>query len=513
MTTTRLYVIALFFLFIACEKKAGNEQGTVEYEPVVDDITALNAGVDTYGKITNENGLAVEGVVVSDGLVCVQTDEKGIYQFKRHEDAQFVFYTLPSGYDVATESGGVNVPLFYKRITVLPNARVRNDFQIKKSSSSHSEFALVAIGDPQPANNNEVNRFRNETIPDIVTTLSALGKPAVGIALGDIVADRQELLLPMKALLGSTDMPVYSTIGNHDKFEQTAAGIKNGNTFSNHYGPLNYSFNVGDVHFICLDNVDFTSNSSYRGYFSNQQMDWVERNLSFVPNDKMVIVFYHIPLRASNVNNKNRLLNLLKDYKEVHLMSGHTHYNQNYIHTNPVQIYEHIHGATCGAWWRSVINGDGTPNGYAVYNISGSTIKDWYYKSVNYDKDFQMRLHRGNASFGGAYGDFAYGLGANVLIANVWNADANWTIEVYENGLKGGNMTLSTLNRDAWSMGYHIGVLNRNPDNYSTVTTHLYRYTIQNTSADIKVVAKDPFGNVYEENTITTDMTAAVSYQ
>ena len=43
------------------------------------------------------------------------------------------------------------------------------------------------------------------------------------------------------------------------------------------------------------------------------------------------------------------MLELLSEYAEAHLMIGHTHYNQNYIHSvNGKTIYEHIQGAACG---------------------------------------------------------------------------------------------------------------------------------------------------------------------
>src|SRR5690606_14672487 len=98
------------------------------------------------------------------------------------------------------------------------------------------------------------------------------------------------------------------------------------------------------------------------------------------------------------------------------------------------------------------------------------------------------------------------------LVANVWNADSEWTLEVYEDGVKTGNMEPASVNRDAWSMGYHIGVLNRNPNNYSQHCDHLYTYRPQNPAAAIKVVAIDRFGTTYEQDVITMDFQSAISY-
>lgn len=506
------FLIILLLGFVSCGEDPLSFKPTTDYQPVVSDITDIDGINDTYGKITDEDGTPIANVVVTDGYAFSTTDESGVYQFKRDKEARFVYYSNPSGYEITTENAQNKMALFYSKISPNTKGRIRHDFVLKKSPTSQQSFTLIAIGDPQVANDAEISRFREETIADIRETLQALQTPAIGLSLGDVVADKSDLLVRMKGMLGSTEMPVFTTIGNHDKFPTSTEGVKVNDAFENIFGPQNYSFNYGDVHFVCLDNVKFTNQSNYNIGITDQQIEWLAKDLSYVPTSKMIVMYYHMPMRNTNFTNKTALLNLLKDYANVHFMVGHTHYNENYIHSSPTTMYEHIHGATCGAWWKSTINGDGTPNGYAVYSINGTAINNWYYKSVKYDKDFQIRLHRGDATFGGDYGMHGYGLTNDVLIANIWNADPNWQIEVYENGTKTGNMTLSSLTQDAWSKGYHLGVLNRNPDNYSTRTTHLYRYTLQNPAAQVRVVATDSFGNVYEQTNWTTDLATAIAY-
>ena len=95
--------------------------------------------------------------------------------------------------------------------------------------------------------------------------------------------------------------------------------------------------------------------------------------------------------------NYDGVLDLLAEFTEAHIMIGHTHYNQKYIHKrNGKTIFEHVHGAACGAWWTANICADGTPNGYGVYEISGNTVANQYYKSTN--KDGPIRPHRYSAS-------------------------------------------------------------------------------------------------------------------
>lgn len=501
---------SIALVFYGCKGNAQELTGNKPDKPGID-ITP-DPGVNLYGAILDNDGKPVEGVVVSDGFTCAVTDEKGIYQLTRNIAAKFVFYSTPAGYKVNVESASRNMPAFYKKVEGSSAAHIREDFQLTKQQTGETDFTLICIGDPQVTNQAEVTRFQHETINDLNATLGAVTTPAYGLSMGDVVGDQQGLLSTMKSLLGGMDMPVFTTIGNHDKF--SAAGTpRTGDVFSNIYGPLDYSFNRGEVHFICMDNVAYANHDTYNMSFSDEQITWLQQDLSYVPKNKMVILYYHMPIGNSSVQNKDRLLQLFEGYAEVHFMCGHTHYNKNYIHkVSSTTIYEHIHGATCGAWWRSTVNGDGTPNGYGVYDIRGNSISNWYYKSTNYDKGFQMRLHWGDASFGGQYGYFAYSQPGNTLIANVWNADNDWKIEVYENGVKTGDMTPANVNKDAWAKGYHIGVLNRNPNNYNADCPHLFVFALKDPAAEIKVTATDRFGNQYEQRGIVTDFSTASSY-
>jgi len=62
--------------------------------------------------------------------------------------------------------------------------------------------------------------------------------------------------------------------------------------WENVWGPRYYSFNRGNVHYIALDNVanDLSSVS-----FSDEQVKWLQQDLSYVPKDKMIVISYHIP--------------------------------------------------------------------------------------------------------------------------------------------------------------------------------------------------------------------------
>ncbi|HMR20249.1 MAG TPA: calcineurin-like phosphoesterase family protein [Sphingobacterium sp.] len=513
-----VYSLFLAFLIIGCSKDNGgtpdNGKGK-DQEPNLPRIQ-LVGGNNVYGYVLDESDNPITNVVVTDGFSVVKTDDKGVYQLKKNDQAKFVYYSTPAEYEIAVEATNRKIPLFYRVLSTATSPQQHN-FKLKKKASIDKNFVLFGLGDPQVTDNAQVGRFTFETLEDIKAELTGISQPVYGIALGDIVNDRDNLLNTMKTTMGSTSMPIFSTIGNHDKFA-ASPNPKTNDLFENVFGPTHYSFNIGDVHFVCLDNVVFSTNTTYALGISQAQIDWLTKDLSHVSKDKMLIVYYHMPVRGTNFSTRTQFLNLIKDFKEVHLLCGHTHYMENYIHNvSGKQIYEHVHGATCGAWWRSNINGDGTPNGYMIYQIEGTTIKDWVYKPTKLPRDFQFRLHWGNMDFGGSYGLFSYGQPSNTLIANIWNADPAWKAEVFMDGQKLGDMILRTtapLNQDAWSKGYHIGVLNRAASSYSPATKHLYTYQVANPNSTLKVVVTDRFGKTYEQThvNIVTDLSSAWNY-
>jgi hypothetical protein len=166
-------------------------------------------------------------------------------------------------------------------------------------------------------------------------------------------------------------------------------------------------------------------------------------------------------------------------------------------------------------------------------------------------RSHQMRLYRGNAVTGGEIegsntygvkGYYAFNFADDVLLANVYNADSKWTIQVYEDGIYSGNMsqlptsapkfsslvgkyTKSDPRRaadgvvtglDFYVTGLHVGVLGRWSTSSSAPSNgaynacwHMYQYKLKNKNAKIKVIATDRFGNQYIETKITegTDYT------
>ena len=108
-----------------------------------------------------------------------------------------------------------------------------------------------------------------------------------------------------------------------------------------------------------------------------------------IESGRTVVVATHIPplsglidraawgAESNSLLNRELLYRLLEPY-DAHVLSGHTHETE---HRQEHGVQEHIHGTVCGAWWTGPICADGTPNGYAVYDVAGSEVR-WRYKAT-----------------------------------------------------------------------------------------------------------------------------------
>ncbi len=240
-----------------------------------------------------------------------------------------------------------------------------------------TDFKLVCIADPQVQKDTDLARFKEESVPDIRAHVSTLEGPVYGITLGDIIFNERskdvtnQMMPPIALAMRESEigLKLFQVMGNHDNCmtptvtdESSNFDLAGRRNFEYKFGPCDYSFDRGNAHIVAMDDILLTDEkhnpSDYEGGFTDAQVEWLRQDLSLVPKDKLVIFCVHIPLRNATSFNRETVRNLLKEFDNVHIMAGHTHYAQNYIDGD---VYEHIHGAVCGAWWKSTINVDGTP--------------------------------------------------------------------------------------------------------------------------------------------------------
>lgn len=431
------------------------------------------------GRVT-AGGKGVGNVIVSDGFSVVQTARDGKYQMTLSPSSRHVFISVPSGYELPHE---MNVARHYKVIDAASDGHY--DFDLRPLSVPDSKHQFVIWADPQVKNEKDVAKLMSQSVPDVKKYVHAqvAGTLMHGICVGDIVWDNHDLYSSYNKAVEQCGIPFFQVIGNHDMDYRKGDDSTSDDTFKKMYGPTYYSFNRGQVHYVVLDDVWYLGTErTYKGFITDDQLNWLKKDLSFVGKDKLVVVCVHIPVHNS-VENNQALYDILKPY-QVHIMSGHTHYNNNVIKEN---VYEHVHGTVCGAWWTGPVCGDGTPPGYAVYEVNGTELS-WYYKSVDHDKNHQIRamIHPNDS-------------GQKELFANVWNWDPSWKVEWMVDGINKGLLP-QEHGFDPLAVALYKG--DQLPKSRVFVepkkTEHIFKAIVPQDARQIKVVATDRFKNKYE---------------
>jgi len=458
-------------------------------------------GIDAQSGIRNilfsgkvhDGKSGIVGVAVTDGINVTHTDSKGQYRLLSNATAEFVYISLPSGYDIPVKNG---TPLFYVTVTDKSKPKQTIHFELKKSVQDDYRHTIIAWADPQVYYEEELSLMTNAA-KDVETLAKQSGTPVYGVVCGDIVGDHPEHYDAIKNILSGTGIPFFFSPGNHDMTLHVRSNDHAKDTFTKTFGPDYYSFNRGKVHYIALDNPFYVGNDyRYIAYLPEKQMAWLQQDLAAVPAGSTVVVFLHIPTSTrdipaneniSNVlQNRQHLHEMLKPYN-AHIFSGHTHYNDNFVIND--NLFEHVHAAVCASFWQMPYCSDGTPQGYGVYEVTGDDIQ-WYYKSTGHDKNFQFR---------------AYPAGYNTekpeaITANVWNYDPQWKVHWYENGIKKGEMT-RYKGHDPHVINYILN--NKHNFRYdwigTSATEHMFFAEPVLPDAQIKIEVIDRFGNKYLE--------------
>ena len=501
--------------------------------------TVIAEQTNLYGTVTNPvTGEPIPNIVVSDGFNCVITDSNGVYQIVRNENCEMVNISIPAEYEIPVDGG--NQPAFYKRFVVDKDEKFRHDFTLKPlAGGKQSEFTLITLADIQLYDTNDADRFRDETMPDVDALAPTLVNP-VAVTLGDDTGKNNTAMwVKVKQHCANRKVSIFHCMGNHDHLNELSPDDhskattywKSVENFHKYFGPQNYSFSRSDTHIVVMDNALHGETPppgedyEYAAGFYDWQFEWLKQDLSYVPKDNMILLCLHIPFRDGKGGNhsderyRQKVLNLLSEYKEARLLIGHTHKQINWIHTvNGKTIYEHIHGAVCGGMWHSTVCVDGTPNGYGVYKIKGNTLEDWYYKATGYDPEMQMRVYDGGQVFydsrlnrnKSAKQNFfsKYSWSADgYIVANIWNIEhGDWDVSIWQNDKKVATMT-KVAEREWWVAYWYLEVFCTTNDSYRGSTKHLYKGKLADKNAPFTVRAVDKSGKrkTMECSTLTTD--------
>jgi 3',5'-cyclic AMP phosphodiesterase CpdA len=371
-----------------------------------------------FRKEKREKGIAY--VSVTNGVDVVQTDSLGRYTLPVADD-QILALIKPAGYDLPENE--LNLPQFFyihkpvgspdfKYKGVAPTGELPKELNFDLLPAKEElEFTALVFGDPQPYDLTEVAFFEKGVISEVI----GIANVKFGISLGDLVGDDLSLFKPYQEAVAKVGIPWYNVLGNHDLNFDAKLDEHADETFEAHFGPSNYAFNYGKVHFIVLDDVlypDPRNSSGYWGGFREDQLTFVKNDLAFVPKDYLIVVAMHIPLFEGSYgdtfrdSDREAIFELLKDFPHTLSLSAHTHQQRHeffYEDAGWKRQKPHHHynvGTTSGDWYKGKINEkgipvsrmrDGTPKGYAFIDFKGNSY-ELGYKVVDQDPSYQMEI-------------------------------------------------------------------------------------------------------------------------
>lgn len=450
-----------------CEKVMGAYIGDVYLDPNRDGYinnTEIDDDLNLRGLITDGSGNPVAGVAVSDGYDVVTTDVNGVYQFAAHPDARLLSISVPAEYEIPYKD---NRPAFWVSIDPT-DYEIRTDFTLKRRTSPADDFTIFSLADTHVKTAEHYSRFSGETMADLASTVNAgnYSSNSFAVILGDIMFDNYEQVENVKASLVDSPVPVFPCFGNHDCSSSVGTTeLDLISKYQQHFGPVDYSFNIGKAHVVFMKNMIYEGKEPYgtegHGYAQgilDHQLEWLRKDLDAVQDkgNKLIIMCVHIPLRGTGNSSKNykAVVNEMLKFKEAHVLSGHHHGVYNHIPSGTLtaggkNFYDHNQVAAAGAWWGSHLNPDGSPNGYMIYDISGNAVEGYAFKGTNQDAGYQMRVYNGGNSYSAPFPWWNYhnwtqtfkwsDLGTTLsgkFVVHVFNADTrDWQVNFVQNGV------------------------------------------------------------------------------
>jgi hypothetical protein len=390
------------------------------------------------------------GVAVSDGLDVVRTDAEGRYSLAKGPRG-FVFVTRPDGFDCEEwyrrdggdfalthrpaqqefffvhmsdlhvfDRGGELIEewglddswwtpstlvawftlrrmnrVLVPRFSLDPVEDLREALSPYRDVSSLRDTAVyLAYRDEFIRRRSELGNVRGK-IEGALTEIAAL-RPSFVLATGDLVLDAnrapeevvERRIELYRSATASMDVPVYSTIGNHELRgidreraleQQPKWGL---GLFEATFGPTYYSFDRGAFHFVALDtHRPDPGQHDPRRWVWNRMRDevehWLRRDLE-AHGDRVKVVLNHEPffsdprwpfeedeLAKYVVSDEG----IFQEYDVSYSLNGHVHFNgvERDEHTTHISV-----GSLFGFGW--YLPPDLYPRGYRLYYARGGQL-------------------------------------------------------------------------------------------------------------------------------------------
>ena len=544
-----IIILALWALLSAC---------TPEVRPDgADNDNMTQSGITVRGTIYDDAGNRLEGVVVSDCFKCTVTDKDGVFELESDLSvAKFIFISIPSGYSVPVKKG---LPVFFKRLSEekQTNGHYRLEFILNRMTSDPDKYSVLVVADPQPRSRgkatDKVAYHSLDVCEDLYRDMREKGSdilrssPCYAIVLGDIVHGEMDLF-DTYISNGTSKMgfPVFNVLGNHDIDWDEPTDFSCSRSFEEKLGPVNYSFNLGKIHYVVVDNIIMTEGEegltgAYSAGLRDDIWQWLQADLSYVDKGSTIMICSHNPMFREesgkdnyvSARNGQAYADLLSSFKTVHAWAGHTHHMFNYVYDSDSSldnIEVHTVVRATGDLHSNEYLSAGTPRGYVVVEVDGENVS-WKYRPLPYQTappvntvpEYQLRawdydeagiawLKNGGQCLDESYQINIYSpevYGDGNVYANVFMWDQKWGMPVYvsEDGTRS-QMELVTDKKYMYDAGYkelfdyyyEVNAVYQDKVWKSDVDKRMFRVYSGKKSDKGKVEVVDRFGNVYSTN-------------
>ena len=524
---------------------------TFEVEP--------RSGYTMYGRVIDNAGSPLEGVSVSDGVKTTKTDANGCYYLSSARKYGYVMISQPRGYKSPLNR---STPQFFRRVGSDKNVPEMNNFVLEPFDAGTHKAIFFTDCHLANRSSNDVQQFRTGFKAELQRAESeakSSGTPLVALCLGDSSWDEYWYSLlyqpqSFKEELSGFDIPVYVIPGNHDNDPYVSSDLLSEAPFRRAFGPCYFSFDFGDIHYVCMDNTVFTNKGgadgtvgdlSYSSKFTSDELRWLRADLQNAPSDCRIVLGVHCHFSTRtylpdsshsgpwfNYNMPQSDLTALLNYagkRPLEIVSGHTH--QRYTNYFSDTRREQNIAAVCASWWwvgkytngRSNLCQDGVPAGYMVYDVVPGSFTSQF-KPVGKDPSYQFRAYDlNNCLIDRAtycpkvkdnytlvteeyYKGYVHGYDEprsdNKVLVNVFNWNTHYKVSITEIGV--GKLDVRRVEAYDPLHIIHFNCYRMNASSTSmtfvtNATAHMFEATCSNATNPVLIEVTDEYGNTYSE--------------
>lgn len=506
------------------------------------------------------DGKPLAGVTVSDGVLFATTDDTGYYALASKKFQGTVFVITPSGYEPVCRKGVL--PQFWAALkSRKPDKPERHDFVLKRCDNRRHR--MIVSADLHLANRSEdLLQLKNTYIPAIREAVEEARRdslPLYSIILGDLSSSAHwyssefDIGDALHSVVASGyPTMLYTVMGEQDYDGATPCSGATDHNAERMYvyacGPKYYSMNIGDIHYVVLDNTVFRNEAgegpypteivgkrNYDRFVTSDQLAWLRRDLALVTDKAtpIVVCMHHNAFRSSQ---KGTLVNsftdkrwldsltlCLRDFGNVHFFTGHSHRKRTAVSSELPNIVEHDLPSASGNAWVTVFDGfrhlcpDGTAPGFDICTMDGRDIS-WVYRTEEhgnaafraYDMNEVGKYYRENEDvrrFVKEYPariDYGSQTFADCVYINWWGFEPAAKIEVWENDkpLKVRQIYQEDPLFAVSSDVFRLKNSRKKPTIRKNTCQHLFRVKTSSPESPVRIRTTDRFGNVCEETIV-----------